>query len=59
VAPLDGAIAFVKMHNASVLVGNDLDFNVPRPIDISFEINAWISKGGLGLGLSLGHSALQ
>ena len=58
-ATLDRAIALVEMNDVSVLVGDDLDFDVPRAIDVAFEIDAGVTEGCFGFCLGLGDSVLQ
>ena len=42
---LDRAFAFSEMHDVAKGVAENLNFNVARPLEISFEINAPVAKG--------------
>ena len=53
VAPLHGAVAFPEMDDVAVVVGQDLDFDVPGLLDVFFEVDVAVAKGRLGLGLGL------
>src|ERR671922_2325224 len=35
------------MHNVAMHVGEDLDFDMPRPFNKSFDVERTVSKGGL------------
>src|SRR5690606_13174175 len=37
VAPLDGTIPLIEMHDIAVGVAENLDFHMPRPPDVAFE----------------------
>ena len=37
--PLDRAFAFAEMNAVAVLVGQHLDLDVPRPLDITLDVN--------------------
>ncbi len=50
---LHGAVALPEMDDVAVLVGEDLHFDVPRPLDVLLEIDAGIAKRGFGLGRGL------
>ena len=47
------------MHDVAVLVAQDLDFHVPRPLDIPLDVDAGIAEGRLRLGRSLLPGACQ
>ena len=47
------------MHDIAVLVCDDLDLDVPRPIDVTLKINPRVPKGRLSLCLRLGDRVLQ
>ena len=47
--PLKRAITVPAMHGMTVRVGEDLDFDMPRPIDESLEVDAGVLEGGLRL----------
>ena len=57
--PLHGAIAFPQMHDVAVMIGDDLHFDVARQLDVLFQVDAGITKGGLRLGLRLLDGAFQ
>ena len=57
--PLHRAVALPEMHDVAVMVGDDLHFDVPRALDVFFEINAAIAEGGLGFGASLLQGRLR
>lgn len=59
VSPLYGAVSFVKMQGVSVLIGEDLDLDVPRFEDEFFEIDTGIAEGGLGFSLRCGKCLPQ
>ena len=44
-APLHGAFALAKRNDAAVGVRENLNFDVPRPFQIFFEIYAGIAEG--------------
>ena len=46
---LNGALALSKTHHLVVFVCQKLDFHMVGGIDILFQINRAVSKGGLGL----------
>ena len=50
---LHRAIAFPEMHHIAVMIGEDLHFDMPRMLDVFFEVDARIAKGGLRFGLRL------
>ena len=56
---LDRTISLMKMHDIAVLVCDDLDLDMPRPIDVTLKINPRVPKGRLGLCLRLGDRVLQ
>ncbi len=51
--PLHRAIALPKVHDVAVMVGDDLHFDVPRVLDVFFQIDAGVAEGRLGLGRGL------
>ena len=57
--PLRRAFALAQMHHVAVLIGQNLHFDVPRPFDVSFQIDAGIAEGRLGFGRRLLQGALQ
>ena len=44
------AIAVPEVDHVAVEVGQDLDLDVPRVLDVLFEVHARVAEGGLGLG---------
>jgi len=50
VASLDGTLALAERDDAAVSVGEDLDFDVARLLEIFFKIEAGIIKGVCGFG---------
>src|SRR2546429_1910126 len=50
VPPLHRAFALAQRNHAAARVGQYLDFDVPRALQIFFEIQALIAKGIHGLG---------
>ena len=59
VPSLRRAVAFPEMHDVAVLVAQDLDLHVPRPLDIPLDVDAGIAEGSLRLGRSLLPGACQ
>src|SRR5581483_3121820 len=49
-AALDRAFALSQVDDVAVVVGEDLDFDVARSLDVFFEVDAAVFEGGLGLG---------
>jgi hypothetical protein len=47
------------MHDIAMLVRDDLDFDVPRAIDVFLKVDAGVTKSCFGFGLGLGDSGLQ
>ncbi len=50
VPPLHAAIALPQMHDVAVMIGQHLHLDVPRMLDVLFEINVAVAERGLGLG---------
>ena len=50
-AALNRALAFSKVNAISVLISEDLNFNVPRIRDCLFKVNFVAPKGAFGLAL--------
>jgi hypothetical protein len=50
-ATLNGALAFTQVDAITMLVGEDLDLNVSRPLDIAFDVNGTIFEGRQSLAL--------
>jgi len=50
-AALDRAVALVEMKQVTVVVGEDLNFQVPRARQICFQEDGRIAKGGARLAL--------
>ena len=49
-AALDGAVPLAEADDVALLVGEDLYLNVPRRMDVFFQINGPVAKGGFALG---------
>ncbi len=47
------------MHHISVVVSQDLDFHMPWPLDVLFEIDSRVAKCGLSFGTRLLKGRLQ
>ncbi len=45
-AALDRAIALAQPHAVAIVVGEDLDLDVPGPVDGALEIHRCVTKGG-------------
>ncbi len=56
---LNAAVSLEQVTNVAVMVGDDLDFDVPRIADITFQVDAPIAKRGLGLRPRLGDGRRQ
>ena len=41
---LHGAFALAEVDDVTVCVAEDLNFDVPRPFEVSFEINARVTE---------------
>ena len=50
---LHAAVAFPEVDHVAVQIGEDLDLDVPRSIDVFFEVDVAIAEGGFGFGLGL------
>ena len=50
VPPLQRAITLTQMNHIAVNIGKDLHFNVPGPLDGSFQNQVTVTKSPLGLG---------
>src|SRR3954453_17076183 len=50
--PLNRALAFAEINTLTVLVSHHLNFNVPRTLDVTFDVNVTIFEGGGGFGRS-------
>ena len=48
--PLDGAVTLAQMDHVAMLVGQDLDLNMPRLFAILLDIDFRVAETGLGLG---------
>ncbi len=59
VAPLHRAVALAQVHGVLVLVGQHLDFDVPRVLQVLLEVDRWIAERGAGLGLGHLHRVDQ
>ena len=49
-AALHAAVAFPEVDRVAVVIGEDLDFDVPRVLDVLFQIDVAVAEGGLGFG---------
>ena len=49
VPPLQAAIAFAEMHDVTRIVGEDLQFDVPGPVEVFFHIHGVVTERGLRL----------
>ena len=59
VAALHGAVALPEVHHVAVQVGQHLHLDVPRMLDVFFQVDFGVAEGGLGLGLGLLQGRLQ
>ena len=50
VTALRATVAFPEVDNISMMVCQDLDFYMPGPFNVFFQVDVWISKGGFCLG---------
>ena len=55
VPPLDGALALEEVDDVAVVVGEDLDLDVPRPRERLLEVDALVAEGAPGLGSRAGE----
>ena len=55
VAPLDRTVALAEMHGVAVRVGEHLDLDVARRLDVLLHVHGAVAESGLRLGLSLTH----
>ena len=55
VAALQRAIALAQMHDIAMAVGQDLDFDMARLLEIFLHIDRVVAEGGLGLGAGGGQ----
>ena len=46
IAPLDRAVAFIKMHDIAVTVAEQLHFHVAGPLHQLFQIDLVLAEGG-------------
>lgn len=49
VPPLNRAVAFEQMNAISLRISENLNFNVPWPLEEAFDENGAVAEGGLGL----------
>ena len=49
VPPLQGTIALPQVDDVAVAVAEQLHLDVPRPVDVLFEVDAAVLEGALGL----------
>ena len=48
-APLQRTIALAQVDRVLVCIGEDLDFDVPRPLQVFLQIDHWIGESRLRL----------
>jgi hypothetical protein len=53
VPPLRAALALEEVADVAVMIGDDLDFDVPRAIDVALQIDPGVAERGLGFGAGL------
>ena len=53
VSALHRAIAFIKMNDVAEIVRHELDFNVPRVLDVLFDINVSVAERSRRFGFRL------
>ena len=56
VAALQRAIALAQMHDIAMAVGQDLDFDMARLLEIFLHIDGVVAEGGLGFGARRGQA---
>ncbi|MNX99952.1 hypothetical protein D3C86_1324300 [compost metagenome] len=59
VAALQRAVAFAQVDDVAVAVGDDLDLDVARLLEVALHIDGAVAEGGLGLGLGRLHGLDQ
>src|SRR5205823_13240873 len=59
VPPLRATLALEEMADVAVMVGDDLDLDVPRAVDVALQIDSGVAEGGLSLGAGLLQSLLE
>ena len=47
------------MHHVAVVIGEHLHFDVPRLLDVFFQVDVAVAEGGFGLGPGLLQRRLQ
>ena len=52
-------VALPQVHGVAVMIGQNLHFDVPRMLDVFFQINAAVAERRFGLGRRLLQGALQ
>ena len=55
VTPLDRALTFAERDAVAVHVSEDLDLDVPRPLDVLLHVDGVVTEGILGLALRRGE----
>src|SRR5881392_692303 len=58
-ATLDGTLAFPKRDDATVSIGENLDFDVMGPVEIFFEVKAIVAESVHGFRRSVAESGLE
>jgi len=59
VTPLDAAIPLVEMADVAVQVGDDLDFDMPRLLQVLFQIDPAVAERRRSLVAGLGQGRLE
>ena len=54
-AALDRAVALAEVHDVAVRVGEHLDLDVARLLDVALQVDGGVAERGLGLVLRLAH----
>src|SRR5256885_13052072 len=58
-ATLDGTLAFPKRDDATVCIGENLDFDVMGPVEIFFEVKAIVAESVHGFRRSVAEGGLE
>jgi len=59
VAPLHRTVAFVQMQDLPVMITENLDFDMARPLDHLFQITLAVAEGGFRLATAFKHLVFQ
>ena len=57
--PLGRAIALPQVDGVAVQIGQDLDFDVPRALDVFLQVNGRVAEGRFGFVLCLNEPGLE